>query len=159
MSDIEKIEKIATQVEDREIRYLDELKKACEKVGVDWTEVVEYCQWDCCDRCEVLAESEDLFYTLEYDYDQEEDDRLLGVALDHHRQEYWDALCYDCVRQLICEGHEFEEEKRLNEWWAELYNSSDKLVFEGTALEFEKWRKTNHLNDSDHIHMRRNERA
>lgn len=101
MSKQERIELIQDWVEHNHITTADELEKECKKYGLDWfDDILSPLEWNSCDRCGALWESEQLYW--EYcDWAEESEELQRGLKLDGGE---YTALCENCVRELCEKG-------------------------------------------------------
>lgn len=97
-------EDLQDKVSSNVIINLDDLKKECEKNGLDaFDDVLSPMEWNSCDRCGNLGCSDGDFLWVEgMDVDNEDDWALWTVIGKEERgtKSYYSALCWDCVKKL-----------------------------------------------------------
>lgn len=84
------------QVSKNNIPTYDELKDECERYGLEvYEDILSPMEWNSCDRCGDLWESEQLFW--EYaDWGEESEELRAGL-----NGKYYPALCENCVSELV----------------------------------------------------------
>lgn len=99
----EKIDSIQSWVLHGQIETKQELEKQCELAEVDWyDDILCPMSWNCCDRCGILDNSEELHW-VDYDTVSREDEKKLLKGIELEKGVYA-SLCLDCIKALIEKG-------------------------------------------------------
>lgn len=82
-------------------------EKETSGVSIDWFEdVLSPMEWNCCDRCGALGDSETGFFWIDgvEDWDDEDpNDRAILKALADEGKDYC-AICFECLNELKEKG-------------------------------------------------------
>ena len=105
MTKQDQIEVLRDWVWKRDITKQEDLERVCKQYGLDWyDDVLAGMEWNCCDRCGNLGDSEIDFVWLDYlELGDDEDDpryKALYNGLQKENECYC-AVCDECINELI----------------------------------------------------------
>lgn len=110
MTKQDQIEVLQDWVQKHTITKQEDLERVCKQYDLEWyDDVLSGMEWNCCDRCGQLGDSELDFVWLDYQdwHDNDPRDVAIQKAIAREHVDYC-ALCDDCVKELIKIGKEMK---------------------------------------------------
>lgn len=101
------VEDLQGRVRKNHLATIKELSAECGDAIEPYEDVLSPMGWNCCDKCGDMYPSEELIWTdyIEYDESNPKDRALKrGLELEMPAEDYYGALCDDCVKEIIKKG-------------------------------------------------------